>query len=740
MMVTFLLFFAFVINVGMLVNAKINLQNAADMAAYSGAAVQARQLTHISYLNYELRRQYKKFLFRYYVMGNLAQYAQPKSTGIGGARNWAPNGDPGDGTRGINGVTQGVSAHDQNPIIPFDVPVTCLPFNTNDNPCQLERLKAITQLQASVQDQINTVLAEQLKAIEQIRQNNCGAISTSNTSVMNYWLFNTDPEMKSLLSAGSALPPAEKAQLVAIQSVARGIGLVPKVFLINNRIDTLAKYVNEGPRTGINPASAAQMIGQGDAAASERTYDAFMSAYNSLGNHTFDTDDQIVMDEILPKGATGASDPAIGEPRLLKLDRVQVNFDVFVQQMGLSGCRQANLTAALNPPPAGTTAHDCFSCAVAMPQAINLNLARTKDPSVLTYYAVRLQAPAKLMFNPFGGDLTLRAYAAAQPFGSRIGPPQITEADFVRSGTDHAGNCDDIAADPSATVKCQKKIPNLAILGNPSGGGCEGTGRGKGWDKNDVIYGMFKQFARQGGQITNLTVLNASDFGRAYHAAMVPNPCEAGQYNIPVMDAPATGAGGLASLPDEYQHNFTVKNGTMAFWAPIKSGGNFDENELKQAMTKMFAGQSASINATLPGGTQQLVAALVKGLVNYVNVSLKAGGGEEGEGYNIARLTDPYNTRPDNPLAARVPIIFDPGINPSPMLGINSAKPQQIKTSFVPNHDSDVTKAGRIGYSVKLVPLRALAGQGSYKPTGSGNLGNPLPTGDMADEIQSIEH
>src|SRR4051794_32369611 len=83
MMSTFILFFAFVINTGMLVNAKINLQNAADLAAYAGASVQARQLTQISYLNYEMRRQWKKFLFRIYVIGNMAQDSFPKSAGAG---------------------------------------------------------------------------------------------------------------------------------------------------------------------------------------------------------------------------------------------------------------------------------------------------------------------------------------------------------------------------------------------------------------------------------------------------------------------------------------------------------------------------------------------------------------------------------------------------------------------------------------------------------------------------------
>jgi len=47
----------------------------------------------------------------------------------------------------------------------------------------------------------------------------------------------------------------------------------------------------------------------------------------------------------------------------------------------------------------------------------------TKDPSVQTYYAVRLQARARLLFSPFGSDGTvgLSAYSAAKPFGSRVG-------------------------------------------------------------------------------------------------------------------------------------------------------------------------------------------------------------------------------------------------------------------------------------------------------------------------------
>jgi hypothetical protein len=50
---------AMVINISFLVTAKINLQNATDMAAYAGAVQQARYLTEIGKWNYEMRRNYK---------------------------------------------------------------------------------------------------------------------------------------------------------------------------------------------------------------------------------------------------------------------------------------------------------------------------------------------------------------------------------------------------------------------------------------------------------------------------------------------------------------------------------------------------------------------------------------------------------------------------------------------------------------------------------------------------------
>ncbi len=62
---------AFVINIGLFVKAKINLQNATDASAYAGAAVQARMLNRIGFMNWEMRNNYKEWMFKYYVLGNL---------------------------------------------------------------------------------------------------------------------------------------------------------------------------------------------------------------------------------------------------------------------------------------------------------------------------------------------------------------------------------------------------------------------------------------------------------------------------------------------------------------------------------------------------------------------------------------------------------------------------------------------------------------------------------------------
>lgn len=62
-------FFAMVINVGLIVHHKINLQNSVDLAAYYGAMKQAEMMNAIGHVNYQIRQSYKLLMFRYYQLG-----------------------------------------------------------------------------------------------------------------------------------------------------------------------------------------------------------------------------------------------------------------------------------------------------------------------------------------------------------------------------------------------------------------------------------------------------------------------------------------------------------------------------------------------------------------------------------------------------------------------------------------------------------------------------------------------
>lgn len=63
------LFFAMIVNVGLLVHHKINLQNSVDLAAYYGAMKQSEVMNAIGHINYQIRQSYKLLTWRYRVLG-----------------------------------------------------------------------------------------------------------------------------------------------------------------------------------------------------------------------------------------------------------------------------------------------------------------------------------------------------------------------------------------------------------------------------------------------------------------------------------------------------------------------------------------------------------------------------------------------------------------------------------------------------------------------------------------------
>lgn len=70
------LFFAMVINVGLLVHHKINLQNSVDLAAYYGAMKQAEGMNVIAHTNYQIRQSWKLLAWRYRMLGSAGDFTE----------------------------------------------------------------------------------------------------------------------------------------------------------------------------------------------------------------------------------------------------------------------------------------------------------------------------------------------------------------------------------------------------------------------------------------------------------------------------------------------------------------------------------------------------------------------------------------------------------------------------------------------------------------------------------------
>ena len=70
------LFFAMVINVGLLIHHKINLQNSVDLAAYYGAMKQGETLNAIGHINYQIRQSWKLLSWRYRQLGSAGNFTR----------------------------------------------------------------------------------------------------------------------------------------------------------------------------------------------------------------------------------------------------------------------------------------------------------------------------------------------------------------------------------------------------------------------------------------------------------------------------------------------------------------------------------------------------------------------------------------------------------------------------------------------------------------------------------------
>ncbi len=357
---TFLfLLFAMVINVGMVIHHKINLQNAADMAAYAGAAEQARILSTIAWKNFELRKNLKEFAYFYWVSHSAWNNGFPKSIPEAQGtqpQNWNPalclnDRYPQDSICKFTSQSIPQIIEPKFMIPPYDIIVT-------------GQARKFRERAAGICEQYGKINEEHAREDRRIYLENSQAIleqiqdlslainkeyEDDSTNVANHDMFESTIPQKwyhlSLANDGSyttALPPLPK-----------DIGTLARITALKN-----------------------------------------LSEPNRMGGFQFIP--------VKPEGTYDSSNPLKGP--YLNLDTMTQNY-YLAYKVFPSGGQICTPTPRVLP-------------------MDNFVLGVRKKESANTYYAVRLESQPWLPFLPGEIRPTLRAYAAAKPFGGRINPPE----------------------------------------------------------------------------------------------------------------------------------------------------------------------------------------------------------------------------------------------------------------------------------------------------------------------------
>jgi hypothetical protein len=398
---------AFVINIGLFVKAKINLQNATDAAAYSGAAVQSRQLTKIAYLNWEMRNIYKEWMYKYYVIGNLnvTDVGNPDGA-IGGKMSFRLQED--------RNVLSGAVAKDV-----YNFPAVCIHLATSTtNICKRYAIPGLPEFGSSNLPGAEEASRAFMDVLIGSKVNDCIDRTRLNMLVALTWAFNVQTKSgfdATLAGQGPAiLAGRQGAWPRAIELAARIRNLE---FAANRPPQTSGVCANTGLgaeagcSTNILDVSGDRKLG------SERTVKAFYSGYRNLGNEEdAEMKNSFTLTEIPPRPLQGET------PNSASFLLVPQPYEKYYVDLKLMLVNLAVFYAALIPRATNDTSGACDISKVAIPVP-GYPMGYYKNPDILTYYAVRGQAMFSGMFNPFDRDaIKLTAYAAAKPFGGRIGP------------------------------------------------------------------------------------------------------------------------------------------------------------------------------------------------------------------------------------------------------------------------------------------------------------------------------
>ena len=389
------LFFAMVINVGLLVHHKINLQNSVDLAAYYGAMKQAQTMNAIAHTNYQIRQSWKLLAWRYRMIGSAGDWNEHPFDKLSGQLR---NAD----VDGINPAMNGF----------YDAPSFCItyapfkPVPAGENTCRdvanssgvvLFKVPNPTNAQAT-----GGVLDGLFQNTRNLTQNmlNQAVNRCQITGPINFLTLG--------LFVVSFIQD-QKARSELISTLARSI--TPNNALNGEFLDLDGKNVLEGVRSTLSYNLTA---------ANESTLN--FSTYNSLG----------------ADGCNANGLEASQPPRWLSPIKILPAFN-YVDMICQSGGAAALIPApkalvedpnfrpqyTKNPP--NLYANEINKLAQYIGGQSNLNstynysVGVEKNPWCMAYFGVSASTNPKIPFSPFGA-VNLKARAFYKPFGGRIGP------------------------------------------------------------------------------------------------------------------------------------------------------------------------------------------------------------------------------------------------------------------------------------------------------------------------------
>ncbi len=398
---------AFVINVGLFVKAKINLQNATDAAAFSGAAVQARQLTKIAYLNWEMRNIYKEWMYKYYVVGNLNtdEVINPE----GETMNFRLEDD-------VNAITT-ARAKD-----PYNFPAVCIHLSgSKTNICRKYAIPGLPEFGGYNLPGAEEASRAFIDTLIGSKVDDCVDRSRLNMLVATTWAFNVLSQNMDDTLAGQGPAILADRQGAWPRAMELAMRMRNLEYAMNRPAETkgVCNLTSEAGLTGCS-LNISDVIGE-KKLGNERLVKAFYSGYRNLGNAVDnEMKETFTLREIAPKAVglgshTSASYLLVPEAKVAGYQKQYVDLKLMMVNL-------ATFFAAMIPRGTGDTSGACDVSKVAFPIP-GYPMGFYKNPDLVTYYAVKGEAEFYGMFNPFGSEpIKLTAYSAAKPFGGRIGP------------------------------------------------------------------------------------------------------------------------------------------------------------------------------------------------------------------------------------------------------------------------------------------------------------------------------